>query len=237
MQTLAMHGTATPTPQPRSLGLQRFVSRLVAGRCATAARVSDMEKIYALRYQVYIEELKKPIPWADHERKHLRDSDDVYATHFVVSRFGGKAVGCARLHMGASIPTYFVDAMQIGHVVGRDTESCGYVSKLMVDRSLRGKGASLLMMMKMIEYGAARGGEYAVFHCNPKLCRLYERYGFRRFGQPFDMLHVGQQVSMVNIFGDVNHFVKVRSPLADFVRRFRASDERLQVLLSQFLLH
>jgi N-acyl-L-homoserine lactone synthetase len=220
----------------RTLPVQRLMSRLVAGRCGIASSTAELEKIYALRYKIYIEELKKPLPWADHSRKYLRDQYDRDATHFLVSRFGGKAVGCARLHVGTAIPRYFIDSMQIGHIVARDGDNCGYVSKLMVDRSLRGKGAALLMMMQMIEYGATRG-EYAVFHCNPKLCRLYERYGFRRFGRPFEMEHVGKQVSMVNIFADADHFAKVGSPLTEFVRKYRASEERLQVLRATFFAH
>lgn len=190
--------------------------------------------MYKLRYRIYIEELKKNLPWADHGKKHLPDPHDCGAAHFAVSRLGGQPVGCARLHLGTSIPAELLEAMQVKEFVERDGYRCGYVSKLMVDRSLRGKGASLLMMMRMIEYGAASGGQYALFHCNPKLCRLYERYGFRRFGEPFDMAHVGTQICMVNLFGDADHFARVQSPLADFVGPFRLPEERLRTLRQTF---
>jgi predicted GNAT family N-acyltransferase len=196
-----------------------------------------MEKLYKLRYRIYIEELKKALPWADHEQKRLTDPYDVNAAHFMVSQPGGEAVGCARVHIGSTIPKELIAAMQLPEVVERELHRCAYVSKLMVERSLRGSGASLLLMTKMLEYGVARGAQYAVFHCNPRLCRLYERYGFQKFGQPFEMAHVGTQVCMINLFGDADHFTNVRSPLAEFVKRFRLSEERIEALRQMFSLN
>jgi predicted GNAT family N-acyltransferase len=215
---------------------QNIFARFISGRCSIVTQPSEMEKVYRLRYRIYIEELKKNLPWADHAQKRLPDPHDSGAVHFAVSRLGGQPVGCVRLHLGTSIPKDLLQAMRIDSLVERDGHRCGYVSKLMVNRSLRGKGASLLMMMRMIEHGAAVGGQYALFHCNPKLCRLYERYGFRRFGKPFEMADVGTQVCMVNLFGDADHFAWVQSPLADFVRRFRLPEDRLQALRESFSL-
>jgi predicted GNAT family N-acyltransferase len=216
--------------------LQNVLVRLSSGRCSIVEKASEMEKVYRLRYRIYIEELKKDLPWADHAQKRLPDPYDSGAIHFAVCRLGGHPVGCARLHLGTAIPKDPLEEMDIVHLVQRDGFRCGYVSKLMVDRSLRGKGASLLILMRAIEYGAAAGAEYGVFHCHPKLCRLYERYGFRRFGKPFEMAHVGIQICMVNLFGDVDHFVKVGSPLAEFVQRFRLPEDRLRALRQSFSL-
>jgi predicted GNAT family N-acyltransferase len=218
--------------------VQQLFSRAVAGRCSIVETDLQMEKMLALRYRIYIQELKKALPWADHEGGRLPDPHDTKAaTHFMVSRLGGQLVGCARLHLGTSIPEEILDAMQIADFVRRDNYRCGYVSKLMVERSLRGKGASVLMMMRMIEHGAAAGGQYALFHCNPKLVRLYEKFGFQRFGHPFEQPHVGAQVPMINLFGDADHFAQVGSPLADFVRRFRLSQDRLHFLRDSFVLN
>lgn len=225
-----------PPRLPRSTShVQQFVARMVSDRCSIVESDSQMETMLALRYRIYIQELKKNLPWADHENGRLPDPYDTEgATHFVVSRKGGQLVGCVRLHLGTSIPTDMLEAMQIANFVNRDNHRCGYVSKLMVERSLRGKGASVLMMMRMIEHGAAAGGQYALFHCNPKLVGLYEKFGFRRFGKPFEMPYVGPQISMINLFGDCDHFDKVGSPLADFVRRFRLPDDRLHFLRESF---
>ena len=214
---------------------QHFLSRMVSGRCSVVENDSQMDKILALRYRIYIQELKKDLPWADHEGKRLPDPHDTAgSTHFAVSQIGGRFIGCVRLHLGTAIPPELLEAMQIAEFVRNDNYRCGYVSKLMVERSLRGKGASNLMMMRMIEHGAAAGGEYALFHCNPKLVRLYERFGFRCFGMPFELNHVGTQIPMINLFGDAEHFAKVGSPLKDFVRKFELPTNRLQFLRGSF---
>jgi predicted GNAT family N-acyltransferase len=241
-------GAELPSPiindrrQPRRVRwgtshVQRFLSRVVSGRCSIVETEAQMEKMFELRYRIYIQELKKNLPSADHERTRLPDPLDPGAAHFVVNRLSGQLVGCVRLHLGTAIPAQMLQAMQIADFVTRDNHRCGYVSKLMVERSLRGKGASVLMMMRMIEYGAAAGGQYALFHCNPKLVNLYERFGFRRFGQPFELPYVGTQVSMINLFGDSDHFANVGSPLACFVRRFRLPDDRLHFLRESFFLN
>jgi predicted GNAT family N-acyltransferase len=236
MSIVAIALDDSPKPSRAAEGIQRVLSRLLplAARCSIVCGTAEMEKVYALRYRIYIQELRKALPWADHERKHLTDPHDRSAVHFMVRKLGGEVIGCSRLHFGTSIPEEFLDAMKVRHLVEQDGHRCAYVSKLMVERSLRGKGASLLMMRKMIEHGVAAGADYAVFHCNPKLCRLYERYGFRRFGQTFEMQHVGTQVCMVNILADADHFSRVNSPLADFVRQYRTSLDRLQTLRSSF---
>jgi predicted GNAT family N-acyltransferase len=217
--------------------VQHLLFPVVSGRCFVVENVAQMEKVLALRYRVYIQELKKDLPWADHERKWLTDPyDSTGATHFAVSRLGGQLVGCVRLHLSTAIPKVLLEEMQIADPIERDGYRCGYVSKLMVERSLRGKGASLLMMMSMIEHGAAAGGQYALFHCNPRLARLYEKLGFRQFGEPFQMAHVGTQIPMINLFGDVDHFAKVGSPLAKFVRRYRLPEDRLIFLREMFAL-
>jgi predicted GNAT family N-acyltransferase len=233
-QPLDFSGSEATQRLPLIPRLQKLFTGLIAGRCSMVSGASEMEKIYRLRYRIYIEELKKNLPWADHARKRLTDPHDTGAVHFAVRRLGGEPVGCVRLHLGAAIPGELLELMQIRDLVARDGYRCGYVSKLMVDRSLRGKGASLLMMMHMIEHGAPAGGEYALFHCNPKLCRLYERYGFRRFGKPFEMAHVGTQICMINLFGDADHFLRVNSPLAEHVERFRLPECRLQALRELF---
>ncbi len=154
----------------------------------------------------------------------------------MVTDLDGVATGCARLHLGTAIPADLLDAMQVMAEIASDGYRCGYVSKLMVERSLRGRGDSLQLMMSMIERAAAAGCQYGIFHCNPRLCRLYERYGFERFGNPFELAHVGTQVSMVTLFGDAAHFARIRSPLSHFVRRFEIPQARIGELRQMFRL-
>src|ERR1700678_184693 len=115
-RALKMQGTPVidrlPPRLPRSTShVQQFVARMVSGRCSIVESDSQMETILALRYRIYIQELKKNLPWADHENGRLPDPYDTEgATHFVVSRKGGQLVGCVRLHLGTSIPADMLEA-------------------------------------------------------------------------------------------------------------------------------
>ncbi len=217
------------------LRVLRLLSKTAAEICSTFTNASDIEEIYAFRYGIYIQELQKDLPWADHERRLLPDPYDCGATHIAVRRRGDRVVGCVRLHFGRDIPSDFLEAMQVTDFVRRDSQRCCYASKFMVERELRGHGVALLMIRAMIDFGISAGVEYALFHCNPKLVRLYEKLGFRLFGKSFEMAHVGMQIPMIFILGDANHCEKVGSPLANLAARVHMSEDRLAFLRKTFV--
>jgi predicted GNAT family N-acyltransferase len=213
----------------------RIVTSVAFGKCLIVDDPSELEEIYRLRYRIYIEELKRHFPWADHERRLLSEPEDSGAVHFVVRRFGRPAIGCVRLHVGAAMPQKILNAMQVASFVQSDGYRGGYVSRLMLERSARGKGAAISMMLKMVEYGAASGCDYGLFHCNAKLVPYYERLGFRRCGAPFQWEHTETQTPMVFIRADKDYLMSVGSPFAVLLRHIRLPEHRVSQLRSAFL--
>jgi hypothetical protein len=66
--------------------VHHFLSRVVSGRCSIVETEAQMEKMFALRYRIYIQELKKNLPSADHEGKRLPDPFDPGAAHSLKNR-------------------------------------------------------------------------------------------------------------------------------------------------------
>jgi predicted GNAT family N-acyltransferase len=195
--------------------------RLAAARGRLAAEFHELRPaLERFRYDVYIVELKKALPQADHLSCRLPDVDDDSAYHFVATTKQDEVLGCVRLHISPEVPESARRNLRLDFFLAGYDEPYGYVSKLMVQRTLRGKSVALQMMEAMVEFSRTgfMNAEVCFFHCSPRLVGLYESYGFRRFGLPFADPHVGLQVAMYFIPGDVEYFERIGSPLLRVAR-------------------
>jgi predicted GNAT family N-acyltransferase len=212
------------------LAIVAGVSNRFAGMRIEHASGSDfaLDELERFRYRIYIEELGKSLPTADRARRRLGDPDDASAFHFIARAGNGDIVGCVRLHMAPDLPEDCIGRLGIARFAAEHDRAFGYVSKLMVQRDLRGLGIAQDLMLHMVRFGhsAPFFGEIAFFHCHPRLVPTYERVGFRRFGRPFLDTHVGRQVPMHIVGGDVEHFERCRSSLASTAREFRIDEKR-----------
>lgn len=178
--------------------------------------LAQIEEIERFRYSIYVAEQHKPLPAADHLTKRLPDADDHAAFHFCVRNSEHKLVGYARMHYAETIPSSAISHLELVDLVRRSPKVLGFISKLMVDKSLRGRTNAVRLIMSMIQYGCERfkQAQGAVFHCSSELVPLYTRMGFRPFGSPFVDPYVGKQTPMVAIFRDLEHFKECGSPIA-----------------------
>ena len=198
---------------------------------------SRLEEIERFRYSIYVAEQHKPLPAADHQARRLPDEDDAAAFHFCVRNNERRLVGYARMHYAESIPGSAISRLGLGHLVDGSPKVLGFISKLMVDRSLRGRTNAVRLIMSMIQYGCDRftQAEGAVFHCSSELVPLYTRMGFRPFGTPFLDPYVGLQTPMVAIFRDLAHFEQCGSPIAGIVESLPPHDEQLAAFRNYFV--
>ncbi len=194
------------------------------------------DELAAFRYRIYIEELRKPLAYADHKRKRLHVPFDDSAFHLIAKSLSGSIVGCVRLHMLETTQMQYLEPLKIDGRLADYPLPFGYISKLMVERSMRGQGCAVALMEAMVTLGhtAPHLGEIGVFHCHPKLVPLYSRMGFRCFGTVFRDAEVGLQQPMIIIGGDVEHFNAVRSPMRSISKRFALHPARLDDLYTRF---
>lgn len=188
------------------------------------------------RYEIYIAELQKSLPGADHFRRRLPDEHDATAYHFLAASKRNSIDGCVRLHMTPHVPEQSQRALALDKYLDGYSYPVGYVSKLMVRRSLRGGTTARQLMEAMVEFSRNEyeNAEICFFHCNPKLVRLYAYYGFRQFGEAFHDPAVGAQVPMYFMPGDVEHFKSIGSPLYPTAKR-RPIPQDLKAYLTSLL--
>jgi predicted GNAT family N-acyltransferase len=65
-----------------------------------------------------------------------------------------------------------------------------------VDHGQRGYGLGGLLLRRCMEYAATMGARLVWANAKVGAYGFYERYGFRRFGDPFDLPHIGPHYLM-----------------------------------------
>jgi predicted GNAT family N-acyltransferase len=181
-------------------------------------------QVCRLRYEVYVEEMKKPYAQADHEARVLREPADDHSV--VLAAFSGdRLVGTGRCALASwpgvpgSVATDLgVDAW--ARLVGRNR--IFVTSRLMVALAFRG-GSRVPSALVEAMYIVAREVGAAVGLCATRgsLIRFFERYGFRRYGDPFFDRQSGlQQASMALMCEDVEHLERIRSPFRRYAGNY-----------------
>lgn len=180
------------------------------------------EAIYALRYAIYVEEMGKSPPAADHKRRWIRDALDDTGQLYAVHDVHGVVVGTLRINRLADLadPEALLAPLPITPLLERfPLEAITHTSRLMLQPAWRG-GATLGMLFNR-GYGDAAEAGVRVDLCNakPGLVELYEQLGYRRFCPGIELPGVGYQVPMLLALQDREHLCRIRSPLS----RHRAS--------------
>jgi len=163
----------------------------------------------------------KVYPTADHERELLLDEFDLVSTNLLVERRGSKGeppeviaavretladAGSSDLHDAMGCPAALLQAIPASRL------SC--TTRLVVSRPYRAH-ADVLPPLLLAIYcvGAARGDWVNWIHARLRLSPMFERLGFRRFGDPFwcgpsQSRHQG----FVLLMDDLENFLRLKSP-------------------------
>ena len=187
-------------------------------RVVLAQSQEEREEIFALRYEIYVEEMGKSPPEADHCHRLIRDSLDPAARLYGLRNSEGKLVGTLRLNLLGDLddPESQLGVMAkallpvLDHV---SWKSISYTSRLMLQAAFRGGTALGLLFNRCYGDAIQAGSRLDACHANPGLVELYEQLGYRRFCSGADWPGIGYQVPMLLALNDVSHLKISRSPL------------------------
>lgn len=176
------------------------------------------ERIYRFRYSIYVEEMGKPMPGADHERRTLRDELDERSTHLMALR-GEELIGTIRITWGADgLPARFVNWYGLDRFDGFPKKEISFTGRLMVSEGLRSSAVSLALAREAYRLGRERGVGFDFIHTTPALIPFFERLGHRRYASEFLDPDLGSRTPMVLVLGDVRHLDSCRSPFSSLAR-------------------
>lgn len=188
-----------------------------------AATDAEKEKIFRLRYEIYVEEMKRQPNLADHRSKQLVDEIDKWAI-LLYARVGTEYIGTMRVNIGPidEFPLDLANVLLMNRFRGFCNESgnplVAFSSKLMVSKQYRNSAALHLLSAKGYELYCNHHVSFNFGGCNFYLLRLYEQIGCRRFGRSFEDPGYGLLHPFILLVDDINHLKAVRSP---FFRKAR----------------
>jgi predicted GNAT family N-acyltransferase len=191
------------------------------GEVRIARTREELDRIYRLRYDVYITEMQEPLR-ANHSERLLFDEWDHQAVHFYIER-EGLVAGVARLHVG-NIPEYLVEPLGLDLFRERNPNRLAYVSRLIMAKWARRSTTTASLMCAVYKYARTHQVDLGFLHCYPRLVPLYTRLGFQRYLHTFEAPQ-GTQTPLVLAMGDAEHLREVGSILAPVAAAFPRDPE------------
>lgn len=188
--------------------------------------VDTLQAVARLRYQIYVDEMRREMAHADHARRVVMDRLDGCSLILVARDPTGAIVGAARNtllpRMTASAADTFDALRAMFHWPART--SCGagssYSSKLNVRRDYRNSTAALRLVSALYRRRFDDGVAFDYLLAPAALERLYARLGYVRCADLQDHPEAGTAVPMRLDLKDVERLRVLRSP---FVRVSRST--------------
>lgn len=190
----------------------------------------EKDEIYRLRYEVYAEEMSKPLGSIVYKRKQIFDPLDDSSILLYVQT-GDDIIATARLTI-APIEEYTSELAKIFRLDkfsallnDHPNPRFGLGTKLAIKKQYRSSPALYQIITEFYQILHKENVPFWFGGCNPYLIPLYERMGFRRFAPNFTDPGYGLLVPIVIVIEDVEHFRAVKSPLYRHARKtVRESD-------------
>jgi len=179
-----------------SMAIPRFVSSGDFPRDVRIAHTHDqLQKIWALRYQVYVEKYQHRVSGADHKHRLLRDPHDATGIHLMVES-AGEVLACATMHAGV-IPRQPAALLQLWRFPDWSVGDVGFVSKFMIRHDHR-RSMMAGRMMRAILFLARKRHTQALFCIAfPNVVTLYQRAGMAVYGALHVDIDLGPVRTMV----------------------------------------
>ena len=181
-----------------------------------AVSEAERQEVYRFRYAVYVEEMGKSPPDANHERRVLMDRFDATASLYLLRDGEGALVGTLRINHLAALESAQEALRPIPLeplLEQASLKNLSYTSRLMLRADWRGGSSLALLCNRIFADSFEEGIRFDLCHAHPGLIELYEQLGYRRFCAGITLPGVGYQVPMLLALRDRAHLRRCRSPL------------------------
>jgi len=184
---------------------------------------AQRQSVYRLRYEQYCEAQALLGERADHRSRTLCEDDDATA-HLMTACQDGQLLGTMRLQWGGdgSFGVEMEQSFDIASLAGslrHDQIAIG--SRFILHPSVRGGGLMVRMMAACLEFCLDHGVELLLGDCEPHLVQMYRGLGFRTYKTLINHETSGVLVPLALACNDLDHMVRVGSPLRRTLRAAR----------------
>jgi predicted GNAT family N-acyltransferase len=185
-----------------------------------AASEADLRRIFRLRYAVYVDEMSKPYPTADHDRRELSDPGDWSSMHLYATDQNGEVIAALRSYYGLPSAAHVDIFDHSSHRLNAERPfHC--VSRFVIVPEARDLRIATSLAKAAYAYARTLGVYYSYIHCNPRLILLWTRFGYEAYRPFIDDPVVGCQVPMLLRAADEDRLADVKSPFLHLAEAFR----------------
>jgi len=198
----------------------------------------EREAIYRFRYQIYVEELKRDYPEADHKRKWLRDDDDEKddAVNFYTGTLDN-ITGAMRLLLWppGKIPENYFRLFSMKTFPGIENLTTSELGRLMIRPDQRGNAIFPSLMCAMYEHLVTWNAQLCFLYCVPGLVKHYRKsIGARPYSAPLIQAGSSTGIPMVVIVSDSNYFRRTGALFIEMSEKYFDSGQTPKLDMSAF---
>ena len=183
----------------------------------------ELDAIYRLRYEIYVEEMQIFGDVADHQNRMLYDLNDANS-RLLYATINGEVIAALRLNLGKDAP--FSEELERTYNLNRfrsaiDDSQVLVLTRFMVRPQYRGTSLAHHMICQVAELCLQECIEISVCDCQPHLIRYYQRIGFRSYEcDVYNDPEFGIMIPLAFVNGDLDYLKSIRSPMKTiFARR------------------
>jgi GNAT superfamily N-acetyltransferase len=199
-------------------GLQPTDATMITVRRASSQ--GDREKIFRLRYEIYVEEMRRRQTHADHALRFIEEPFDDASAVLLLAEQDGEAVGTVRINFARHGPLEEADSYDLTRFAPFYPEHLSMTTKLMVRPEHRSGNATRLLVAEAYSAMRRAGILVDVIDCNPHLVQFFQRIGYRLYKQNIAHPDYGTVIPMALLVGDLEYMRRVRSPLLALAEGF-----------------
>ena len=176
----------------------------------------ELEQIYRLRYEIYVEEMHIFGSVADHERRLLYGQNDRGA-RLLYAKLGNEIIASMRLNLGKD--GAFSEELEETYNLNLfrptlDDTQILVLTRFMIKKDHRGSHLSFRMIEQVAKLCLEEDIEMAVCDCQPHLIRYYQRMGFRSYDcEVYNDPEFGIMTPLAFVLRDLQYLASMRSPL------------------------
>lgn len=183
----------------------------------------DLQRVFRLRYAVYVEELGAEMAHADHQRREVREPWDEGGDH-LGAWINGELVGGVRINYGgasdlAEYQHLFNPIIADKHV-NCARERISVSSKFVVHARHRGTSLSVRVMQAFYAQLQEKKSLLNYMTCRPNLAAMYRKLGFQTCAPAFHHHEAGWMLPMWLVVQDYESLRRINSPFASICARY-----------------
>lgn len=171
-----------------------------------------------LRYRVYVEEMGRAEPHADHATGTVLDPDDERAIVLAAFDASGEAIGTVRWQSSADLTRDDLVFHGFDTMPDALRRRSSLTAKLITDKAHRRGALTTRLMLGVFRSGYEHDQRVNLINCNPPLDLFFARFGFVALGEPRDHPVYGSVRVMMLPMADLAFFESVGSPFAPLLR-------------------